>query len=65
MKLNIPNDKFKVEGLDIERLSKILELTKPRYLYLISDGVNMTTNITFEDEQDFHDFKQTLKFFKR
>ena len=65
MKLNIPNDKFKVEGLDIERLSKILELTKPRHLYLITDGANMTLTINFQDEQDFHDFKQTLKYFKR
>jgi len=64
MKLNLPNDKFKVEGIDPHRLGQILQMTTPRYEYLITDGLDDTNNISFADEQDWHDFRQTLKFYK-
>ena len=64
MKLNLPNDKFKFENLESETIGRILQTQKPRYDYLITDGANGTNNIIFQDENDFHSFKQTLKFYK-
>ncbi|OFY49456.1 MAG: hypothetical protein A2W85_06335 [Bacteroidetes bacterium GWF2_41_31] len=63
MRINLPNNRFKIEGIRANRLGQILEMTPPRYEYTISDGANGTENITFSDEQDFQDFRQTLKFY--
>jgi hypothetical protein len=63
MRFNQPNNRFKIEGISTTRLGQILQMTNPRYEYTISDGNNGTENITFSDEQDYHDFKQTLKFY--